>query len=95
MYVDELVHDALAEKFAVTVQFAPLAVNPEKLYARGEANGALNVCVPPHGEETVSVPLVGGFTKLIEPDTEYKSFAQAEGVAVTEEIEQLHDDGAV
>jgi hypothetical protein len=55
----------------------------------------LNVCVPPHGVETVNVPEVGGLTKDIDPLTVYKLFVQAVGVADNEVIEQLQDAGAV
>ncbi len=45
--------------------------------------------------ETVKVPETGGFTKDKVPLTVYKSFEHAVGVADNEEIEQLHDAGAV
>ena len=86
--------DESAEKLAVTVQFAPFAVNPVKLYDAGEVNGGLKVCVPPHGDETVRVPVVGGFTKFMEPETLYKLLLQADGVEEIEIIEQLHELGA-
>jgi hypothetical protein len=55
----------------------------------------LNVCVPPQGVDTVNVPVDGGFTKDSEPFTEYRSFEHADGVADSDEIEQIQDAGAV
>ncbi len=61
---------ASAEKVAVTVQPAPLAVNPVKLYACGDVKGALNVCVPPQEPVMVNVPVVGGFANEMFPPNE-------------------------
>jgi hypothetical protein len=57
-------------------------------------NGALKVWVPPH-PETVKVPVAGAELKVIAPETLYKLFEQAVGVADNEVIEQLQDAGAV
>jgi hypothetical protein len=57
--------------------------------------GALTTKFPPHGDEMVSVPVVGAFTKDREPETLYKLLEQAVGTAVNVVIEQLQDAGAV
>jgi hypothetical protein len=59
---------ALAENVAVTVQPAPFAVSPLRVYACGEEKGALNVCEPPHDPVIVSVPVDGALANEIEPD---------------------------
>jgi hypothetical protein len=65
------VQAAFAEKVAVTVHPAPFAVNPPKLYACGDANGALKVWVPPHDPVIVNVPLDGGLENEMLPLNEY------------------------
>ena len=54
----------------------------------------MNVCVPPQEEVTVSVPTVGGFVKLIVPDSEYWLLKQILGTAESDEIAQTQAFGA-
>jgi len=70
-----MVHAGAAEKTADIEHGAPLEVNPVKLYAAGDANGALKVCVPPQEPVIVKVPDVGAFVNEMFPETVYKFVA--------------------
>jgi hypothetical protein len=80
-----------SENTAVIVQEAPSELRPVNVYAAGLTKGGLiTTGVPPQELMMVSVPVDGGFTKLMEPLTSYCKVAvsQAVGIAVMPEIVQ-------
>ena len=54
----------------------------------------MSVCVPPQEEVIVKEPVLGGFVKVITPESEYWLFKHVLGAAVTLWIEQGKRQGA-
>ena len=83
-----------AEKVAVMVHGAPLAV-PVKLKFEDPPNGALNTCgAPPQLLTIVKVPLVGGLVMFSVPVSVYKLLLQFPGLAVKPVTPQIKEQSA-